>query len=127
LVTTFGVGFTSPIYQATGGDGTYSFSLVSNPVSAGITVTSPLNGAARINVGGSVAAGTYNETLTVTDSSGAIGRYNFTIRVNAPVALSGTQTINTTYGIETQTHNLTIVRWFPSTSEMLSTSNPEMP
>lgn len=98
LVTTFGVGFTSPIYQATGGDGTYSFTLVSNPVSAGITVTSPLNGVARINVGGSVVAGTYNETLTVTDSSGATGRYNFTIRVNAPVALSGTQTINTTYG-----------------------------
>jgi hypothetical protein len=98
LVTTFGVGFTSPIYQATGGDGTYSFTLISNPVSAGITVTSPLNGVARINVGGSVAAGTYNETLTVTDSSGATGRYNFTIRVNAPVALSGTQTINTTYG-----------------------------
>jgi hypothetical protein len=98
LVTTFGVGFTSPIYQATGGDGTYSFTLVSNPISAGITVTSPLNGVARINVGGSVAAGTYNETLTVTDNSGATGRYNFTIRVNAPVALSGTQTINTTYG-----------------------------
>jgi hypothetical protein len=98
LITTFGVGFTSPIYQATNGDGTYSFTLVSNPVSAGITVTSPLNGVARISVAGNVAAGTYNETLTVTDSSGATGRYNFTIRVNAPVSLSGTQTVNTTYG-----------------------------
>lgn len=98
LVTTFGVAFTSPVFSASGGSGTYTFALVSNPVSAGITVTSPLNGVARINVGGSVAAGTYNETLTVTDSSGATGRYNFTIRVNAPVALSGTQTITTTYG-----------------------------
>jgi uncharacterized repeat protein (TIGR02543 family) len=98
LITTFGVGFTSPIYQATNGDGTYSFTLVSNPVNAGITVTSPLNGVARISVAGNVAAGTYNETLTVTDSSGATGRYNFTIRVNAPVSLSGTQTVNTTYG-----------------------------
>jgi hypothetical protein len=98
LTTTFGVGFTSPIYQAANGDGTYSFTLVSNPVNAGITVTSPLNGVARINVSNSVIAGTYNETLTVTDGSGATGRYTFTIRVNAPVALSGTQTINTTFG-----------------------------
>lgn len=98
LITTFGVGFTSPIYQAANGDGTYTFTLVSNPVSAGITVTSPLNGVARISVASNVTAGAYNETLTVTDSSGAIGRFNFTIRVNAPVALTGTQTINTTYG-----------------------------
>jgi hypothetical protein len=98
LITTFGVGFSSPIYQAANGDGTYSFTLVSNPVNAGITVTSPLNGVARIDVSGGVVAGIYNETLTVTDGSGATGRYTFTIRVNAPVALSGTQTINTTFG-----------------------------
>lgn len=98
LITTFGVGFTSPIFQAANGDGTYSFTLVSNPLNGGITVTSPVNGVARVTVSGAVAAGTYNETLTVTDGGGATGRYNFTIRVNAPVALTGTQTINTTYG-----------------------------
>jgi uncharacterized repeat protein (TIGR02543 family) len=98
LVTTFGVAFTSPIYTAASGNGTYTFSLVSNPINAGITVSSVENGIARISVTSSVAAGTYNETLTVTDGLGATGRMNFTIRVNAPVALTGTQTVNTTYG-----------------------------
>jgi spore coat protein U-like protein len=67
-------------------------------VSAGITVSSTVNGQARVSVGSTVAAGTYNETLTVTDGLGATGRMNFTIRVNAPVALTGTQTVNATYG-----------------------------
>ena len=98
LVTTFGVAFTSPAYTAASGNGSYTFSLVSNPTSAGITVSSTVNGQARVSVGSTVTAGTYNETLTVTDGLGATGRMNFTIRVNAPVALTGTQTVNATYG-----------------------------
>jgi uncharacterized repeat protein (TIGR02543 family) len=98
LVTTFGVAFTSPVFSAASGDGTYTFSLVSNPTNAGITISSLINGQARISVGSSVATGTYNETLTVTDGLGATGRMNFTIKVNAPVALTGTQTVNATYG-----------------------------
>jgi hypothetical protein len=98
LVTTFGVAFTSPIFTAVSGNGTYTFSLVSNPTNAGITVSSTANGQARVSISSSVATGTYNETLTVTDGLGATGRMNFTIKVNAPVALSGTQTVNATYG-----------------------------
>jgi hypothetical protein len=98
LVTTFGVAFTSPVYTAASGNGTYTFSLVSNPINAGITVASSVNGQARVSIGSGVTAGTYNETLTVTDGLGATGRMIFTIRVNAPVALSGTQTVNATYG-----------------------------
>jgi hypothetical protein len=98
LVTTFGVGFTSPIYTAASGNGIYTFSLVSNPSNVGITVSSSVNGQARVSITSGVAAGTYNETLTVTDGLGATGRMNFTIRVNAPVALTGTQTVNATYG-----------------------------
>jgi hypothetical protein len=97
LVTTFGVAFTSPVFTAVSGNGTYTFTLVSNPINAGITLSSSINGQARVSVGSTVTAGTYNETLTVTDGLGATGRMNFTIKVNAPVALSGTQTINATY------------------------------
>jgi uncharacterized repeat protein (TIGR02543 family) len=98
LVTTFGVAFTSPVFTAASGNGTYTFSLVSNPVNAGITVSSTANSQARVSISSSVATGTYNETLTVTDGLGATGRMNFTIRVNAPVALTGTQSVNATYG-----------------------------
>ena len=98
LYTTQGVTFNSPLFQAFGGNGTYSFSLQSNPSAAGISVSSPSAGYARITVLNTVSAGTYNETLTVTDGLSATGIFTFTIRVNAPVALSGTQTISTTYG-----------------------------
>lgn len=98
LTTTQGIAFNSSLFQASGGNGTYTFSLVSNPVSGGIRVISPTAGFARIIVADTVTAGTYNETLTVTDGLGATGFTTFTIRVNAPVALTGTQTITTTYG-----------------------------
>ncbi len=98
LVTTQGVAFNSPLFQAFGGDGTYTFSLVSNPTAAGITVLSPTAGYARITVASTVTSGTYNETLTVTDGLSATGFVTFTIRVNAPVALTGTQAVSTTYG-----------------------------
>ena len=98
LYTTQGVTFNSPLFQAFGGNGTYSFSLQSNPSAAGISVSSPSAGYARITVLNTVSAGTYSETLTVTDGLSATGIFTFTIRVNAPVALSGTQTISTTYG-----------------------------
>ncbi|CAN2227021.1 hypothetical protein MCEMRE185_01362 [Candidatus Nanopelagicaceae bacterium] len=98
LVTTQGVAFNSPLFQAFGGNGTYTFSLVSNPTSAGISVSSPTPGYARISVASTVSSGTYNETLTVTDGLNATGFMTFTIRVNAPVALTGTQTVTTTYG-----------------------------
>ena len=98
LITTQGVAFNSPLFQAFGGNGTYTFSLVSNPTAAGITISSPSAGYARISVASTVTSGTYNETLTVTDGLSAAGFVTFTIRVNAPVALSGTQTVTTTYG-----------------------------
>jgi hypothetical protein len=98
LFTTQGVTFNSPLFQAFSGNGSYTFTLVSNPTAAGITVTSPSAGYARVSVSSAVTAGTYNETLTVTDGLGATGFMTFTIRVNAPVALTGTQTVTTTYG-----------------------------
>jgi uncharacterized repeat protein (TIGR02543 family) len=98
LFTTQGVTFNSPLFQAFSGNGSYTFTLVSNPTAAGITVTSPSAGYARVSVSSAVSAGTYNETLTVTDGLGATGLMTFTIRVNAPVALTGTQTISATYG-----------------------------
>jgi hypothetical protein len=98
LVTTFGVAFTSPVYTAASGNGTYTFTLVSNPINAGITVSSAVNGQARVSISSGVVAGTYNETLTVTDGLGSTGRMIFTIKVNVPVALTGTQTVNATYG-----------------------------
>jgi hypothetical protein len=98
IYTTQGVTFNSPLFQAFGGNGTYTFSITSNPTAAGITVSSPVPGYARVVVSSAVASGTYNETLTVTDGLGATGISTFAIRVNAPVALSGTQTVTTTYG-----------------------------
>jgi hypothetical protein len=98
LYTTQGVAFNSPLFQAFGGNGTYTFSLQSNPIAAGITVSSPIAGYARVSVASSVSSGTYNETLTVTDGLSATGFVTFSIRVNAPVALTGTQTVTTTHG-----------------------------
>ena len=79
---------------ATGGTRAFIFALTSNPVASGITISQT----GQIRVADTVTAGTYYETVTVTDSVGATATKNFTIYVAQSITVTGGGVINTTFG-----------------------------
>ena len=97
LATTRGFSYTSPVYAASNGTGILTLTLVSNPTNAGITFDTATLNSAYIKVSSGVTNGTYYETVTVTDSKGAFYNYPVTLRVNAPVSLTGSPTITKIY------------------------------
>ena len=96
MVTTRGLAIRSETFTATNGTGTKRWSI--SPPVAGITIdtwTGVVTVAAT-----TIANNGYLETITATDSVGAIATVNITIRVNPEIAVSGGSGITTTSGIQ---------------------------
>ena len=74
----------SQAVSATGGSGTYSFSISAGSLPAGLT----LNASTGLITGTPSAAGTSNFTVTATDGIGATGSRTFTFTVNPSLALN---------------------------------------
>jgi hypothetical protein len=96
FTSTAGYVFTSPTYSAINGSGTKTFTITA---ANGITLTSS-TGTPAIRVADTVAAGTYNITLTATDTASAVATMAIVLTVNAPVTLTGNKTISKVYGEE---------------------------
>ncbi|MGA1706341.1 MAG: beta strand repeat-containing protein, partial [Candidatus Nanopelagicaceae bacterium] len=94
-----GVGET---YTVNGGTGPYQFTLTTG--TTGITITAD----GTINIASSVVAGTYYETITVTDTAGATAELPLTITVNAGIAITGGSDETTTFGRADSTSAFTI-------------------
>ncbi|NDI10035.1 MAG: hypothetical protein EBY74_03420, partial [Actinobacteria bacterium] len=94
IVTTFGRADSSQPFLTD--SGTVPRSLSFSASALGLTLDTNTG---RVHVGTNTPAGTYNETVTVTDEAGAIARKAITIRVNPVVSVSGGSAITTTYTI----------------------------
>jgi len=83
--------------SATGGSGSYTFSISSGSLPAGLV----LNASTGLITGAPTVAGTSNFTVTATDGNGASGARAFTFTVNAAMTLNPTSlpvgTIGTAY------------------------------
>jgi hypothetical protein len=105
LTSTKGYGFRSPTYSVVNGIAPFTYALTSTAVSrpgnatTGITFDTPTM---TLRVSTAVDTGTYSETITVTDSKGALSSYVIALSVKDPVALAGTTSITKTYGELTQ-------------------------
>jgi hypothetical protein len=75
----------SQTVSATGGTGTLTFSVSSGTLTPGLSLSS--GGALT---GTPTTAGTYNFTVTATDSVGASGSHAYTVTINGPVSISPT-------------------------------------
>lgn len=103
---TTGYGFTSGAYIATNGTGSFTFSLSGTLNSSHISIETTTSTSARLKIlssapsNGSQAA-MYYETITAIDSLGGRATLIVTLTVNPVIALSGTQSLNTTFGVST--------------------------
>jgi hypothetical protein len=96
VTTSFGAAAVDTITAtANTGTGAITFSLVSNPVSSGITLVA--NGARStvLTVARTVPQGTYFETITATDSLGSTTTTAITVTVNPGITLAGAGNIST--------------------------------
>jgi hypothetical protein len=96
VTTSFGAAAVDTITAtANTGTGAITFSLVSNPVSSGITLVA--NGARStvLTVARTVPQGTYFETITATDSLGSTTTMAITVTVNPGISLAGAGNIST--------------------------------
>ena len=75
-------GYSSNI-AATGGTGTLTFTTVNANLPTGLTLSS-----AGVLSGKPTVPGTYNFTVTATDSVGATGTKAYTVKINAPIAIT---------------------------------------
>jgi hypothetical protein len=97
LTATTSTAFTSVGYYVANGTG--ALKLTMSPTISGITLDTSTAGVAFIKLTNAfTSAGTYLETLTVTDANGATGRLLVTIKVVGPVELSGATTVSSVYG-----------------------------
>jgi hypothetical protein len=83
ITTTFGRADSSTAFTATGGTGALTFGIT--PTIDGITIGND----GKIQVSSSTAAGTFNESVTVTDQVGAVSYASITLIVNAEITFSG--------------------------------------
>ena len=81
--STVGVAYTQSI-TATGGNGTYTFSVSSGALPTGLV----LNASTGALTGTPTASGTFNFTLTATDGLGATGSRAYSLLINAAIAVS---------------------------------------
>ena len=98
ISTTVTIPATASGFSVTGGTGTKVFT-ISPDTRTGITVNS-VTGA--ITAASNTPAGTYLETLTVTDSKGSKATRVVTIVVNPAITISGGSKVTTTYGVKKQ-------------------------
>jgi uncharacterized repeat protein (TIGR02543 family) len=103
---TTGYGFTSGAYIATNGTGSFTFSLSGTLNSSYISIETTTSTSARLKIlsgapSNGTQAATYYETITATDSIGGRATLIVTLTVNPVIALSGTQSLNTTFGVST--------------------------
>lgn len=103
---TAGYGITSGGYSASNGTGSITFALNGTLNSSYISIETITSTSARLKVTSSAAsngslAATYFETITATDSLGGKANLLVTLTVNPIISLSGTQTLNSTFGVST--------------------------
>ena len=98
IITTYNRADTaSAITVATGtGTGTKTFSFTPLPGTSYITIDA---GTGVVHALAGLTAGTYNETITATDSVGATATITMSILVNPAIVVSGGSNITTTHGI----------------------------
>ncbi|CAN2222829.1 Listeria/Bacterioides repeat [Candidatus Nanopelagicaceae bacterium] len=104
ISTTTGYAYNTSSYSVTGGTGSFTYALTGTLNSSYISLEISTATTFRLKVtagapSGSGTSANYFETVTVTDGSGAKGYINVTLTVNPIVALTGNQTINTTFGV----------------------------
>ncbi|NDB07232.1 MAG: hypothetical protein EBX97_00805, partial [Actinobacteria bacterium] len=92
LVTTQGLAKSTSAITVTGGTAPKVFSITGGP---GISIDSVTG---VVTVSSAKVAGTYIETITVTDSVGATTQDTITIIVNGPLTITQGSNITTTYG-----------------------------
>ena len=96
---TAGYIYRSPNYSIANGTGAVALSLAGTLSNSIISIETSTALVFRYKVLGTVTAGTYYETLTATDSLGAVGTFTFTLIVNPVVTLSGDISTSTTFGV----------------------------
>ena len=108
ITTTQGVSTTLAGSSSTGGTGNKTFVITGGNIGVSID-TSTVNSYAltianTVNSTDTITARTFTETVTATDTTGAVVRQAYTIRINPPIIETATATsIATTSGIETST------------------------
>jgi hypothetical protein len=106
LAMTTGYAYNTNSYTVSGGTGSYRFALTGTLSSSYISLETLTATTFRLKMtsntpSGSGVAATYYESVTVTDAAGGLSSLNVTLTVNPVVTLTGTQTINTTFGVAT--------------------------
>lgn len=101
---TTGYAYNTGTYYVSGGTGSFSYALTGTLNASYISLESLSSTTFRLKMtssapSGSGVAATYNESVTVTDSTGAKASFTITLTVNPVVSLTGNQTINTTFGV----------------------------
>ncbi|MGA1670577.1 MAG: putative Ig domain-containing protein, partial [Candidatus Nanopelagicaceae bacterium] len=102
VLTTFGRADAATAFGYTGGTAPHVFTItrIGGTLPAGITIDS-ITGI--ISVAATTPADTYTIEVTITDSVTAVDTALMTIRVNPAIAITGADTVTTTYSIETST------------------------
>jgi len=96
LGTNLGSAATSQAYVATNGIGRKTFTHVVSPTAPGITLDTSTANSAIIRVAATVLAGTYVDTITATDLTGATVTKVVTITVAAPMRFSSSNATSVT-------------------------------
>jgi hypothetical protein len=97
ISTTFGKAV-ADTFTASYGTGTYTFSNTASSYQSAFTITKTAANTGVLTVANNLPAGTYVDTITVTDSVGAVTNYPLTVVVNPVMTLIGSpsNTISTT-------------------------------
>jgi uncharacterized repeat protein (TIGR02543 family) len=97
--TSAGVAIGPDTVTVTGGTGTHTFALTGSPTTTGFTLTTISDTQTALTVAGTAPAGIYFETITVTDSVGAIASTTVKVIVNGAALLSASAAlVNLNYG-----------------------------
>jgi uncharacterized repeat protein (TIGR02543 family) len=99
ITTTFGRSVVDT-FTATYGTGNKTFTGVSSAFPSAFTVTNPSTNIGVLTIANNLPVGTYTETITATDTVGAITIYVLTVVVNPAPTIAGTpsNTLTTTIG-----------------------------
>ena len=97
--TTVGAAIGPDTVTVTGGTRTFSFSLTGSPTTTGFSLNSISETQTSLVVANTVPAGTYYETITVTDSVSATASIVIKVVVNGALSLSAnSSTVNVNFG-----------------------------